>query len=64
MFSWYKYLIVNLVFSHLGFGNGDLFLISHFPDRCLLVPFCIVFAIAAFGVMLCGGPKSFHVYHH
>ena len=38
VFSWYKYLIVNLVFSHLGFWSGDLFLIAHFPDRCLLVP--------------------------
>ena len=32
MFSWYKYLIVNLVFSHLGFWNGNLFLIAPFPD--------------------------------
>ena len=39
MFSWYKYLIVNLVFSHLGFWSGNLFLIATFPDRCLLVPF-------------------------
>ena len=35
MFSWYKYLIVSLVFSHLGFWNGSLFL-----DLCLLVLFC------------------------
>ena len=39
MFSWYKYLVVNLVFSHLGFGSGNLFLIAPFPDHCLLVPF-------------------------
>ena len=39
MFSWYKYLIVNLVFSHLGFWSGDLFLIAHCPDLCLIVPF-------------------------
>ena len=39
MFSWYKYLIVNLVFSHLGFWSGNLFLIAPFPDLCLLVPF-------------------------
>ena len=32
----YKYLTVNLVFSHLGFWSGDLFLIAPFPDRCLL----------------------------
>ena len=35
MFSWYKYLIVNLVFSHLGFWSGNLFLIASFPDLCL-----------------------------
>ena len=37
--SWYKYLIVSLVFSHLGFWSGNLFLIEPFPDLCLLVPF-------------------------
>ena len=37
--SWYKYLIVRLVFSHLGFWSGNLFLIAPFPDLCLLVPF-------------------------
>ena len=41
MFSWYKYLIVNLVFSYLGFWSGNLFLIASFPDLCLLVPFLI-----------------------
>ena len=39
MFSWYKYLIVSLVFSHLGFWSGNLFLIAPFPDLCLLEPF-------------------------
>ena len=39
--SWYKCLIVSLVFSHLGFWSGNLFLIAHFPDLCLLVPFFI-----------------------
>ena len=39
MFSWYKYLIVCLVFSHLGFWSWNLFLIAPFPDLCLLVPF-------------------------
>ena len=39
VFTWYKYLIVNLVFSHLGFWSGNLFLIAPFPDLCLLVPF-------------------------
>ena len=38
MFSWYKYLIVILVFSHLGFWSGNLFLIAPFLDLCLLVP--------------------------
>ena len=37
--SWYKCLIVNLVFSHFGFWSGNLFLIAPFPDLCLLVPF-------------------------
>ena len=39
MFSWYKCLVVGLVFSHLGFWSGNLFLIAPFPDLCLLVPF-------------------------
>ena len=38
-----KYLIVNLVFSHLGFWSGNLFLIAPFPDLCLLVLFSIVY---------------------
>ena len=37
--SWYKCLIVSLVFSHLGFWSGNLFLIAPFPDLFLLVPF-------------------------
>ena len=37
--SWYKCLVVGLVFSHLGFWGGSLFLIAPFPDLCLLVPF-------------------------
>ena len=41
MFSKYKHLIVNLVFPHLGFWSGNFFLIAHFPDRCLLVPFLL-----------------------
>ena len=32
-------VIVSLVFSHLGFWSGNLFLIAPFPDLCLLVPF-------------------------
>ena len=39
IFSWYQYLIVGLVFPHLGFWSGNLFLIASFPDLCLLVPF-------------------------
>ena len=41
MFSWYMYLIVSLFFSHLGFWSGNLFLIAHFPDLCLLVLSCL-----------------------
>ena len=37
MFYGIKYLIVTLVFSHLGFWSGNLFLIASFPDLCLLV---------------------------
>ena len=40
--SWYKYLIVSLVFSHLGFWSGNLFLIAPFPDLCLLVSFHVL----------------------
>ena len=47
MFSWYKYLIVSLVFSLLGFWSGSLFLIAHFPDLCLLVLFFNVFQYSA-----------------
>ena len=39
MFSKYKYLIVSLVFSRLGFWSGNFFLIAPCPDHCLLVPF-------------------------
>ena len=39
MFSWYKYLIVNLVFSQLGFWIRNLFLIAPFPDWVQLVFF-------------------------
>ena len=39
MFSWCRCLVVGLVFSHLGFWSGSLFLIAHFPDLCLLVLF-------------------------
>ena len=42
MFHGIKYLIVSLVFSHLGFWSGNLFLIVPFPDLCLLVPFYCV----------------------
>ena len=44
--SWYKYLIVSLVFSHLGFWSGNLFLIAPFPDLCLLVPYLSSLPIA------------------
>ena len=45
--SWYKYLIVSLVFSHLGFWSGNLFLIAPFPDLCLLVPFLRIYMNAS-----------------
>ena len=53
MFSWYKCLIVSLVFSHLGFWSGSLFLIAPFPDLCLLVLFsmAIVFPLFCFSVL-------------
>ena len=35
MLSWYKYLIVNLVFSHLG---GNFFPVVPFHDHCPLSP--------------------------
>ena len=41
IFSHYMYLIVNLVFSLLGFWSENFFLIAPFPDHCLLVPFLI-----------------------
>ena len=41
--SWYKYLIVSLVFSHLGFWSGNLFLIAPFPDLYLLVPLYVFY---------------------
>ena len=31
--------ICQFVFSRLGFWSGNFFLIVHFPDHCLLVPF-------------------------
>ena len=46
--SWYKNLIVSLVFSHLGFWSGNLFLIAPFPDLCLLVPLNIQWPQVAF----------------
>ena len=51
MFSWYKYLIVSLVFSHLGFWSGNLFLIAPFSDLCLLVPFSTIIS--------CGGVADY-----
>ena len=32
----HKYLIVNLVFYHLGFWSGNFFLTAPSPDHCLL----------------------------
>ena len=44
LFSQYKYLNVNFVFSHLGFWSGNIFRIAPFPTHCLLVPFDIIVA--------------------
>ena len=57
MFSWYKYLIVNLFFSHLGFWSGNLFLIVLFPDRCRLVPFNV-----GLKTLFTGGPFGTRIY--
>ena len=57
--SWYRYLIVSLVFSHLGFWSGNLFLIAPFPDLCLLVPFHIKFT---FGCQAVSEEKRFEYY--
>ena len=32
-------IVIYLVFSHLGFWNGNFSLIVPFPDHCLLLPF-------------------------
>ena len=40
MFSKYKYLIVNLVFTTSVFGVAFL-MIAPFPDHCLLIPFSL-----------------------
>ena len=58
MFSWYKYLIVSLFFSHLGFWSGSLFLIAPFPDLCLLVLFLSIFEKSKSGC-LCVLPRGF-----
>ena len=47
VFSWYKYLIVSFVFSHLGFWGGGLFLVAPFPGLCLLVLLLSFFQNAA-----------------
>ena len=39
MFSLYKYLIINLDFSHLGVLRENFFVIAPFPDHCLLLLF-------------------------
>ena len=66
--SWYKYLIVSLVFSHLGFWSGNLFLIAPFPDLCLLVPFCRCFMpsfkIIGLLVLKKNNFKGFSIYSH
>ena len=48
-FSWYKYLSVILVFSHLGIWCENFFLVVPFPDYCLLVHF---YTLHANGLMV------------
>ena len=62
--SWCGYLIVGLVFSHLGFWSGNLFLIAPFPDLCLLVPFCRALPPARFQNRSFSIFKGFAVYSH
>ena len=35
-------ITLTVLYQHLGFWSGNLFLIALFPDLCLLVPFCFV----------------------
>ena len=56
--SWYRYLIVSLLFSYLGFWSGNLFLIAPFPDLCLLVPFHIYSKISGVRLQVCPVNKN------
>ena len=58
IFSWYKYLIVNLVFSHLGFWSGNLFLIAPFPS---IVAYIYLYLIIKFRQSMKIIEKSFVV---
>ena len=51
MFSKFKYLIVNLAFSRLGFWSGNFFLIAPLPDHCQFLPFDIVLIISKTWIM-------------
>ena len=51
MFHGIKYLIVSLVFSHLSFWSGTLFLVAPFPDLCLLVHF---YLLSYYGIFTLG----------
>ena len=55
--SWYKYLIVSLVFSHLSFWSRNLLLIAPFPGLCLLVPYFSFF----FSIEIRHDLKVFHL---
>ena len=57
--SCYKYQIVNLVFSHIGFWSGNLFLIAPFPDLCLLVPFLSLICLQHFQVPVISPQEKF-----
>ena len=41
------YIYMHLVFSHLAFWSGNLFLTADFSDLCLLLPFCMLNRLTA-----------------
>ena len=63
--AWYECLIVSLVFSHLGFWSGNLFLIAPFPDLCLFVSFSVLYSLDRFfiyTIVSCSSVKNGLIY--
>ena len=62
-FSEFKYIIVNLVFSHFCFWKGNFFLTVSFSDHCLqvFVPFNVFF-ISNTIVQIWYEPKNWKYY--